>query len=112
MTGIHLGVTELEGLTAPSVGAFQQLDAEDTAGVTEEPNNVGVTRWVVSDKYFKRSVRGSGVGDAGLANVTAGEFAKGTVKLIFAEQDETQKGLPKFSVEGVGFFDLEEEEEP
>jgi len=106
-----IGVTNLQGLSAPPVGAVQQSESEWSIGVSEDPNEDGDTEFVVPDKWRRREVRISGVGDAELASLAAGVIEKGTVAVYRRKQEESVTGIPRFEVGGVAFEDRVDPEE-
>jgi hypothetical protein len=97
----HIGVTNLDGHTAPALGGVQSRESDISIGTVKERNAAGVTKWFVPDKYFVKRVTITGVGDAELALVVADTIAAGTLGIVSAKQMEYNKGLPKFERVGV-----------
>jgi hypothetical protein len=97
----HIGVTSLDGHTAPALGAVQSRETDISIGTVEERLATGVTGWFVPDKYFTKRVTITGVGDAELSLVVTATKASGALGIVRAKQTETNKGLPKFEREGV-----------
>ena len=100
-----IGVTNLQGLSAPATGSVQQSESERSINVEEEPDENGNTVYVVPHKYVTRRVRISGVGDAELASIAAGVISKGTVSVIRRKQSESTSGIPRFDIGGIAFED-------
>ncbi len=97
----HLGVTNLDGHTAPALGAVQTRESDITVGTYEERNAAGITAWFGADKYYVKRVTITGVGDAELSLVVAASVNAGSLGIVRARQNEFNKGLPKFEREGV-----------
>lgn len=97
----HIGVTNLDGHTAPATGAVQSRETDISVGTVKERNASGVTAWFLADKYFVKRVTIQGVGDAELSLVVATTIDAGSLGIVRAKQTETNKGLPKFEREGV-----------
>lgn len=103
---VFIGVTNLDGMTAPAVGAVQSRESEESVGFERERGADGVTAYLVPHKYTKKNVTIAGVGDAELSDVAAGAITAGTLKIIRAKQTETSSGLPKFEQEGLVLANL------
>lgn len=93
---VHYGVTNLDGHTAPAIGAIQQRESESTVGTEDEPGADGESKFFVPHKYSRKEVSVRGVGDAELSLVTVGTITAGTGKVISAKQQEFAGSLPKF----------------
>lgn len=104
----YIGVQNLNGITAPLVGATQNAQYEDTVGIVKERNEDGDTAFLVPQKFFRREARADGVGDAELAAALAdvGVKAKAALGIIRAKQDEFQNALPRWEIVGVSLHDV------
>lgn len=97
----HIGVTNLDGHTAPAVGAVQSRETNISVEAVKERNASGVTTWFIPDKFFTKEVKIAGVGDAELSLVVTGTIAEGTLGITSAKQMQSQKGLSKFERTGL-----------
>jgi len=97
----HIGVTSLDGHTAPALGAVQTRESETTVETVKERLATGVTGFFVPLKFHVKTVDITGVGDAELSLVVADDIAKNTLGITRAKQMENHKGLPKFERSGV-----------
>ncbi|MFK5923271.1 MAG: hypothetical protein QM496_13925 [Verrucomicrobiota bacterium] len=104
--GIHIGVTNLDGHTAPATGAVQSRESESTVGSEDEMGPDSNSKYFVPHKYFRKEVSISGVGDAELALVVAASVAKGVLSILRAKQTEFQNSLPKFERSGFLLADI------
>lgn len=93
---IHYGVTNLDGHTAPAVGAVQSRESEASVGAEDEPGPDGESKFFVPHKFSRKEVSVRGVGDAELSFVSVGPITAGTAKVIRAKQQEFAGALPKF----------------
>lgn len=93
---VFYGVTNLDGHTAPAVGAIQQRETEAAVGTEDEPGANGESKFFVPHKYSRSEISITGVGDAELSLVTVGTITAGTAKVISAKQQEFAGALPKF----------------
>ena len=98
--GAHIGVTNLDGHTAPAVGAVQTRDTDISVETEKERDATAVTKWFVPQKFYRKEVEITGVGDAELSLVVAGAVAKGTLAITRAKQMQSNKGLSKFERSG------------
>jgi len=103
---IHIGVTNLDGHTAPATGAVQSRTSDSSVGTEDEPGADGNSKYFVPHKFERREVEISGVGDAELSLVVAEVVAKGVLSIISAKQTEFASALPKFERSGVILADL------
>lgn len=102
----HIGVTSLDGHTAPATGAVQSRETKRHVDVEEERNDDGDHAFIAPQKFYRKEVTVQGVGDAELSLVTAGAMTKNQVKIVRARQTEYNNKLPKFERVAVGHFDL------
>ncbi len=103
---IHIGVNNLDGHTAPAIGAVQSRESEETLGTEEERDASGKTKFFVPHKYTRKQVDISGVGDAEIALVVAESVTAGTLSLTRAKQTEFAGSLPKFERSGIVLTNL------
>lgn len=103
---IHIGVTNLDGHTAPATGAVQSRTSDASVGTEDEPGADGNSKYFVPHKFERREVEISGVGDAELSLVVAEVVAQGVLSIISAKQTEFAGALPKFERSGVILADL------
>lgn len=106
----HLGVTNLFGLTAPSVGHVSASEKKSNIGVATVRNASGVTVIAKAKQLIKDAITLRGKGDAEFANVTAGAITKGTPKIVRAKQSETNDDFPDFEIEAVNYSNRTEPE--
>jgi hypothetical protein len=98
-----IGVTELNGLTAPSGGFVHESSKETTRETATIRNASGVTVVAVPKPLITTDVMIKGVGDPELAGVTAGSFTAGTVKIISAKGEESNSDFPTFEIKAQSF---------
>lgn len=104
---LHFGVANLFGLSAPAVGYVNEADEDESIdGVATVEDENGVTVVASPKKLVKKTVTIKGKGDAEFANVVAGDFAAGVVKIVEAKQSETQDEYPDFEIKGEAFDTL------
>lgn len=102
----HLGVVNLNGLTAPSGGYVQESSKEETIEIATIRNASGVTVKAAPKPLVTRTVMIKGKGDAVFSGVTAGSFTADTVKVTEAKQVESNDDFPDFEITGVAYSDL------
>jgi hypothetical protein len=105
--GVVLSSGSVHGLAAPTVGYVHESTRKEKIDEKSVRNNLGVTVISEGDLLIEIDVNQRGKGDAQFADVTAGAFTAGTVKLIEAEQDEKADDFPDFNRVGKTFDTLE-----
>lgn len=102
----HLNVTSgTFGLTLPSGTEVESTDSTYTLGVVSFVGASGEYTIATAEKSAKREITITGVGPAGFTGITSGTLTPSSIKLISAEQSESNKAHPRFTIKGVSHHD-------
>jgi len=103
---VTFGVQNTYGLSAPTVGYVTEATRKRSIEVATVQDEMGVTRKAKAKKLVTEDVSIKGKGDAELADVVAGSFSAGVVKVVSAKQSETDDEFPDFEQTGQAFDTL------
>jgi uncharacterized protein YccT (UPF0319 family) len=103
---VTFGVQNTYGLSAPAVGYVTEATRKRTVELATVQDENGVTVKAKAKKLITEDVSAKGKGDAELADVTAGSFSAGVVKVTSAKQSETSDEFPDWEQSGQAFDTL------
>lgn len=100
---MHFGVVNLFGIAAPTVGYVNESRKKQTIREVTVEDEDGITVISEPDPLIEIDVDQSGKGDPQFADVTAGDFTAGEVKITEAELEESWDDFPSFKRIGKAF---------
>jgi len=102
----NFGISNITSLVEPTGGFINEATVDESIEVATVRNGLGVTKIAKPKKLVTITETIKGKGDPEIANVIAGGFTEGVVKIIEAKGTESQDEFPDFEITGRRFESL------